>query len=259
MPFQTVKDLKMYYREQGSGDPILFIHGNVSSGAWWDYTFARMQSSPYHLIAPDLRGRGDTEGKSDDWTIATLADDVHTLAQVLQLGKVHLVGHSLGALVCIQYALDHHHEVRSLTLLAPGWVAGDMPAELGDPARIQMLVANKAMLKMALRAVAMKHPQKGWDYLETESLKQTDAASLRTPQALYAFNVAARLGELGTIPTLITRGVGDMVVPEAIVMHSVKGIPGAHYVQIADATHSPNVETPDEWVRLLRQHVEGVK
>jgi pimeloyl-ACP methyl ester carboxylesterase len=258
MPFLEVHDLKMHYLDQGNpnGTPIVFIHGNVSSSVWWKYTLDRLSGTSYRLIAPDLRGRGETEGSADNWTIETLAHDVRGLIEALGLGSVHLVGHSLGALVAIQYALDYKPEVRSLFLLAPGWVAGDMPAEVADPARIQMMVQNKAILKAALRMTAANHPEAGWEVLESASLRQQDAASYRTPVALKQWAVAARLRELDGIPTTVARGVHDSVIPESVVLASAQGIPHARYEVIEGATHSPNVEVPDAFVAILRAHLE---
>ncbi|GAB4554478.1 MAG: alpha/beta fold hydrolase [Anaerolineae bacterium] len=255
MPTIAVKDLTMHYLDQGTGEAVLFIHGNVSSSAWWRYTFERMSAMPYRLIAPDLRGRGATGGSAESFTIDTLADDIHALITALNLPQVHLVGHSLGACVAIQYALNHRNFVQSLYLLAPGWVAGDMPDAVGDPERIKMLVDNKALLKAALRMTAQKHPDEGWSALEAASMQQTDAASYRTPVALKQWNVAARLGEIGGIPTTIARGEGDTVVPESVVMDSVNGIPNAVYSVFAGATHSPNVEIPDQFVASLVAHL----
>ena len=257
MPTIQVGDLKMHYLEQGSGDPVVLIHGNTSSSVWWEYTLQRMGDT-YHFIAPDLRGRGDTEGPSANWTVEMLADDVRGLLEALNIGAAHFVGHSLGANVAIQYALDHRDDVKSLTLLNPGWVAGDMPDEVGDPARVQAMIADKKLLKMALRGIAMMHPDNdAWKRLEAASLKQTDEASLRGPEALKAWIVVDRLGELAGIPTLVARGAGDQFIStEAVCKTIVDNIPGAQYEEIPGATHSPNVETPDAWVALLRRHLE---
>lgn len=261
MPSTAVKDLQIYYRDQGYpiATPIVFIHGNVSSSAWWEYIYRRLAGSPYRLIAPDLRGRGQTGGTADQWTIETLADDLHHLLTEIGIGRAHIVGHSLGGVVAIQYALDHKANVRSLYLLAPGWVKGDMPEAVGDPARIKMLVENKAILKMALRATASAHPDEGWSFFEEASMQQSDAASLRSPAALKQWNVHARLGELAGIPTVVARGEGDIIVPEPVVMDSANGIPGAKYETFAGATHSPNIEVPDAFAASLMRHWESVR
>jgi pimeloyl-ACP methyl ester carboxylesterase len=231
MPTAAIGDLDMFYREQGSGEPVVLIHGNAASSLWWEYTLQRMGNS-YHFIAPDLRGRGDTEGPAADWTIETL-----------------------------QYALDHRADVKSLTLLNPGWVAGDMPAAIGDPSRIEAMIANKDLLKMALRAIAIKHPDDAnWKRLEAASLQQKDEASLRGPAALVEWAVADRLHELAGIPTLIVRGAEDQFIStKAVCQNILDNLPGARYVEIPGASHSANIETPDAWVAVLRDHLASVK
>lgn len=260
MPTAAIGDLKMHYLEQGSGQPVVLIHGNTSSSAWWEYTLTRMGGA-YHFIAPDLRGRGDTEGPAAEWTIETLAGDVRGLVAHLGLGPAHLVGHSLGSNVALQYALDGPADVKSLTLLNPGWVAGDMPAMLADAARIAAMVANKDQLKLALRATAINHPDDdNWKRLEATSLKQRDEASLRGPAALQAWAVADRLGELTGIPTLVVRGAEDQFLStRAVCQHILDNLPGARYLEIPGASHSPNVETPDAWVAALREHLASVE
>ena len=260
MPTAAIGDLEMFYREQGSGDPVVLIHGNTASSLWWEYTLQRMGNT-YHFIAPDLRGRGDTEGPAAKWTIETLADDVRALLEHLGISAAHLVGHSLGSDVALQYALDHRADVRSLTLLNPGWVAGDMPAAIGDPARIEAMIANKDLLKMALRAIAIKHPDNAdWKRLEAASLQQKDEASLRSPTALMVWAVADRLHELAGISTLVVRGAEDQFISTKDVCQNIlDNLPGSRYIEIPGASHSANVETPDAWVTVLSEHLASVK
>ncbi len=260
MPTAAIGDLKMHYLDQGSGQPVVLIHGNTSSSAWWEYTLQRVRGD-YRFIAPDLRGRGDTEGPAADWTIETLADDVRGLVEHLGLGPAHFVGHSLGSDVALQYALDHPADVKSLTLLNPGWVAGDMPPMLADAARIAAMVANKEQLKLALRATAIHHPDDdNWKRLEAASLKQKDEASLRGPAALQAWAVADRLGELAGISTVIVRGADDQFLStHAVCWAILDNLPGARYLEIPGASHSPNVETPDAWVAALLEHLASVE
>lgn len=260
MPTAVIGDLTMHYLEQGRGTPLVLVHGNTSSSVWWEYTLARLGDA-YHCIAPDLRGRGETVGPAADWTIETLADDLRGLLTHLGIGAAHLVGHSLGGDVVLQYALDHRADVLSLTLLNPGWVAGDMPALLADEARVQAMVADKNLLRLALRGIAMLHPDDDrWKRLEAASLQQRDEASLRSISALKAWNVADRLHILAGIPTLVARGVEDQYLSTAAVCQKIiDNLPGARLVEIPGASHSPNVEAPDAWVAVLREHLAAVK
>lgn len=257
MPYCKVGDLNVHYLEQGTGETVVLVHGNTSSSVWWEYTLQRMAGDSYHFIAPDMRGRGDTEGSAAEWTVWMLSHDLSGLIEALNLGSVHLVGHSLGSNVAVQFALDHPNKVKSLTLLNPGWVAGDMPAEIADENRVKMMVENKELLKMALRGVAMKHPDdENWQRLVEASLKQHDEASLRGVRAVRDWVVVDKLGVLAHIPTLVVRGALDTYLStEAVAMKIVENLPGAKYQVIENASHSPNVEAPDEWVALLRDHL----
>ncbi len=103
------------------GTPIIFIHGNVSSGRFWEETLAALPAG-YRGLAPDLRGYGESETLPVDATrgMGDFADDLHALVETLGLGAVHLVGWSLGGNVALQYAIDHPAHVASLTLVAVG-------------------------------------------------------------------------------------------------------------------------------------------
>ncbi|NDJ87473.1 MAG: alpha/beta hydrolase [Chloroflexi bacterium] len=260
MPQVDVGDLNVHYLEQGSGTPLILVHGNTSSSVWWEYTMARL-GDDYHIIAPDLRGRGDTEGPAADWTVETLAEDLHGLLDAIGIAEAHFVGHSLGSNVVLQFALDHKSRVSSMLLLNPGWVAGDMPSEIGDMARVQAMVADKSLMKMALRGIAAFHPEnEAWDRLVAASLKQKDEASLRGIPALQGWVIVDRLNELAGIPTLVVRGEGDSyLATEAVAMKIVENLPGAGYATIPGASHSPNVETPDAFVAILREHLANAE
>lgn len=108
----------------GSGAPVVFLHGNVSSGRFFEETMAALPAG-YRGLAPDLRGFGGSEAKPVDATrgVRDFSDDLHALFTAPELrqggAKVHLVGWSMGGAVAMQYAIDHAADVASVTLIAP--------------------------------------------------------------------------------------------------------------------------------------------
>lgn len=102
-----------------AGQPVVLIHGNVSSARFWEETMLALPQ--YQTLAPDLRGFGQSETKPVDASrgVRDFSDDLHSLLDTLGLGRVHLVGWSLGGGVVMQYALDHPERVASLVLIAP--------------------------------------------------------------------------------------------------------------------------------------------
>lgn len=120
------KRLRVHLRECGAPDgvPVVFVHGNLSTGRFWEGTM-RAIAGRFRALAPDLRGFGGTEPKPIDATrgLRDFADDLHALLESLGLtgraGGVHLVGWSVGGAVVMQYAIDHPAEVASLVLVNP--------------------------------------------------------------------------------------------------------------------------------------------
>ena len=103
------------------GIPVLFVHGNASSGRFFEETLAALPG--YRGLAPDLRGFGGSETKPLDATrgVADFSDDLYELVGSLDLEghPVHLVGWSAGGTVAMRYATDHPEAVASLILVNP--------------------------------------------------------------------------------------------------------------------------------------------
>ncbi|MDQ0993667.1 alpha/beta fold hydrolase [Streptomyces sp. V3I7] len=102
------------------GEPVVFVHGNVSSAAFWDRTLRRLPDR-YRPLAPDLRGFGGTEPLPIDATrgLRDHADDLAALLRALGIERAHLVGWSMGGGVVLQYLRDRPAAVRSATLVNP--------------------------------------------------------------------------------------------------------------------------------------------
>ena len=119
------------------GVPVLFVHGNASSGRFFEETLAALPG--YRGLAPDRRGFGASERKPLDATrgVADFSDDLRALVVSLGLGErpVHLVGWSAGGPVAMRYAVDHPGAVASLILVNPmsPYGFGGTKDEVGTP------------------------------------------------------------------------------------------------------------------------------
>ncbi|XXF78389.1 alpha/beta hydrolase [Myxococcaceae bacterium GXIMD 01537] len=114
------KRLVQNVRLAGEGFPVVFVHGNCSSSAFFGGLLARLPKG-LRGIAPDLRGFGETEPKPIDATrgMKDFSDDVAALMDALDLPKALFVAHSAGAGVVMQLALDAPHRVAGMVLEAP--------------------------------------------------------------------------------------------------------------------------------------------
>ncbi|MEU0478476.1 alpha/beta hydrolase [Streptosporangium sp. NPDC006013] len=107
--------------EATGGETVLFVHGNVSSSAFWRDTLLALAEAGHRPLAVDLRGFGDTEPAPVDATrgLRDYSDDVLALIDALGLDGVHLVGWSMGGGVVLQALRDRPAVVRSVTLVNP--------------------------------------------------------------------------------------------------------------------------------------------
>ncbi|PZF80978.1 alpha/beta fold hydrolase [Jiangella anatolica] len=117
-PRLTVNTLTLEDRD--SGEPVVFVHGNVSSSVFWQPAMLRLPDR-FRPVAVDLRGFGGTETLPVDATggVRDYADDVAGLLELLGLDDAHLVGWSMGGAVVLQLILDAPARYRSVTLVNP--------------------------------------------------------------------------------------------------------------------------------------------
>ncbi|MBB5786855.1 alpha/beta fold hydrolase [Jiangella mangrovi] len=117
-PRLTVNTLTVEGRDDG--EPVVFVHGNVSSGVFWQRAMVRLPDR-FRPVAVDLRGFGGTDTLPVDATrgVRDYADDVAGLLDTLGLDGAHLVGWSMGAAVVLQQLLDAPARYRSVTLVNP--------------------------------------------------------------------------------------------------------------------------------------------
>ena len=162
MPFINTGDMNIHYIEngtQGGLGAIIFVHGNWATSSWWEPVLASPLTKPWRGIAYDVRGRGRTTGPDSDYSIPSLAADLGSFIDALGIAAPHLVGHSLGSAIVMQFALDHPAKVRSLTVAAPAWVDG-MPNPPGTVERQRKLKDDGAAFYEAIGL-----PPKTWSSL----------------------------------------------------------------------------------------------
>lgn len=125
-----------HYIEQGTGAPLLLLHGNGEDGSYFARQFPAF--SPYfRVIAPDTRGHGRTPRGEAPFTIGQFAEDLLGLLDRLEIGRAHLLGFSDGGNIALTFALRHPERVDRLVLdganLDPSGVkrSVQLPIEIG--------------------------------------------------------------------------------------------------------------------------------
>lgn len=129
-------DIELFYREKGSGEPLILLHGNGEDGSYFVHQIEHFQSR-YRVIALDTRGHGRSPRGSAPFTIRQFALDLYDFLRAHEIPSAVLLGFSDGANIAMQFALDHPEMVRALILnggnLDPSGVrrSTQLPIELG--------------------------------------------------------------------------------------------------------------------------------
>lgn len=112
----TVNGIKLHYLIAGKGDPIVLLHGYAETSHMWRPLIAKL-SAKHTVIAPDLRGFGDSDAPAIGYTKAAMARDIHALVAALNYPKVKIVGHDIGLMVAYAYAAQYPREVDRIALM----------------------------------------------------------------------------------------------------------------------------------------------
>lgn len=136
--YADVNGTRLHYVSGGSGPAVMLLHGWPSTWLEWRPLMVLLASAGWSVIAPDLRGTGDSALAEDGYSKVNVAQDVHQLVQQLGYEQIRLVGTDIGTMVAFSYALAHPAEVSHLVLsesLLPGFGLEEMmnPATGGYP------------------------------------------------------------------------------------------------------------------------------
>ena len=93
--FADVNGVKLHYLVAGKGDPVVLLHGFAETSHMWRPLIAKL-SDKYTVIAPDLRGFGESAAPADGYTKVAMAGDIHALMKSLNHDRIRLVGQISG-------------------------------------------------------------------------------------------------------------------------------------------------------------------
>jgi len=114
--FANVNGVRLHYLIAGIGDPVILLHGYAETSHMWRPLMAKL-SSTHTVIAPDLRGAGQSSTPAAGYTKAEMAQDIHALALKLGYRNIRIVGHDIGLMVAYAYAAQYSSEVDRIVLM----------------------------------------------------------------------------------------------------------------------------------------------
>jgi pimeloyl-ACP methyl ester carboxylesterase len=114
--FADVNGIRIHYLAAGKGEPIMLLHGYAQNSHMWRPLIAELAKTNT-VIAPDLRGFGQSAKPPQGYDKKTMAQDMHALAAALGLRRVRLAGHDIGLMVAYAYAAQFPAEIDRIVLM----------------------------------------------------------------------------------------------------------------------------------------------
>lgn len=244
---QLSRDVTLQYIERGTGIPVVCLHGVTDSWGSFEPMLAHVPES-IRMIAPSLRGHGDSSRPASGYHSEDFADDVRNLLDVLDIGSAIIVGHSMGGLVALRTALRHPGRVRGLVLLdtTADWRGNTAIKELWDSpiGGMRDPVDPVFVREFQLSTIATQLPGSFIDAVVSESLK----VPARIWRATFAdFRQTSLVADLARIdaPTLIVWGDRDSICLRHDQDTLAAGIRDARFVVHPGAGHAAHWDAPD--------------
>ena len=249
--FAPRKSKTVSYRETGTGQALILMHGIGSGSAGWLQQLEKLQG--YRLIAWDAPGYGESDLlPMEKPRPADYAQALHEFIDRLLLKDVVLVASSLGCLMAGAYAAAHPERVRSMILLGPaGGYAGDEARTNERLRQYDELGADGLAEKRAPTVVSPKSPPIALELSRWLQRRVTREAYRRAVYCLGQGSLALDARKFPK-PVLVACGTEDQVTPEAGCRAIARAFQRADYRSLPGVGHVPHIEVPDTVNEIIR-------
>ncbi len=254
MPTISVNNTQLYYKERGSGDPLLLLHGLGSSAHDWQLQLNAF-ALHYRVIAPDMRGHGRSDKPRGPYSVPLFAADAAAFMRALNLPPAHVVGLSMGGMIAFQLAVDAPQLLKSLVVInSASELVPRTWAEKKDLFTRLLIAHLMGMRKMGQFLGKRLFPEPQQAELRRIFAKRwaqnNKRAYLASFHALIGWSVTERLEKI-QCPTLVVAGDMDFF-PLPYKREYTAKIPRAKLVVIPNSRHATPVDQPEKFNAVLK-------
>ncbi len=263
MPLVNLGDITLNVVERGSGPVLLLVHGYPLDHQMWRHQLDGL-AADYRVIAPDLRGFGQSTVTPGVVTMQRFANDLAALLDALKVREpITLCGLSMGGYIAWQFAQHHRQRLAKLVLCDTKAVA-----DTAEGAKARLESAQKVLAEgpqaivdgMIAKLFAPQTPSQQPDLVKGQreiilgTKPEGIAAALRGMAERE--DVSGRLGEFD-LPTLVICGEHDTIAPLEEMRSIAAELPRATFAPIAEAGHMAPLEQPTAVNQALRTFLQS--
>jgi 2-succinyl-6-hydroxy-2,4-cyclohexadiene-1-carboxylate synthase len=257
------------YYDEGQGPVLLLLHGFTGSKLDFHDQLAWFADA-YRVVVPDIRGHGESTNTEDEatYTLDKLVDDLESFIDVLGLRDIHLLGHSMGGMVVLRYALSHHQDLASLMLMDTSSAPLTMREEMREMFKSVIEKQGvQGLINLMRSAPKPDQVKNGIDFLGEEEHWNRIEEKLGQMDMIAYKGLAAELGTSNDIteslvsiscPTTVLVGEADEPFVEPS-RRMAEMVPNAELHIISGASHCPQYENAARWKEVISAHLNRSK
>ncbi len=251
MPTVNTSGAEIYYEVHGEGPAVVFAHGRGGNAAsWWQQVprFARQ----YRVVVFDHRAFGRSRCAPGAFDRARFSDDLLAILDAEGIERSAIVCQSMGGWTGLRTALRHPERVSCLVL-------SNTPAGIDTPQVAHALQRTRQQFAeqgVGRAAVAVdfpaRAPERAYLYAQIGSL------NVNLPEDLYNSGDTTAPGALASLkpPTLFITSENDRLFSPRLIESLAGLVPGARFVELPEAGHSPYFETPEVFNDLVAEFLD---
>ena len=280
--FDRGNGVKLHYLDEGSGDPVVMVHGNPTWSFYYRNLASRLaESGQYRVIVPDHVGCGRSDKPGDDqydYTLASRVDDLDKLLDHLGVTQnITLVVHDWGGMIGLTYAVRHPERIARLVVLNTGafplppskWFPWPLWICRNTKVGAMLVRGGNAFAAIAARECCKRHPM-GHD-LRSAYTAPYDSWDHRIATLRFVQDIPLRAGDRGfdliqstadglsqfqDRPMLIAWGLKDFVFDHHFLAEWVRRFPGAEVHRFKDCGHYILEDARDEVIPLVESFLQ---
>jgi pimeloyl-ACP methyl ester carboxylesterase len=256
------KDLSLYYRIAGDGEPVVLLHGFGEDSTIWDTMIGEL-SKDYKLIVPDLAGSGRSTGKMEDISMSSLAEQIIPILAKEKIDSCYMIGHSMGGYITLAFAEKYPEKLKGFGLFHSTAFADSDEKKSVRNKNIEFIKKHGSdkFLQQAIPNLFSEYSKTNLPELVDELMERYKNFS---PTALVAYTEAMRDRPDRTEvlrnfnkPVLLIIGEFDTAIPIEQSMKLCKIADFAYIYIGARSGHMGMLEEPEFCLKAVRDFLSG--
>jgi pimeloyl-ACP methyl ester carboxylesterase len=261
MATAIIGDITIGYDDEGTGDALVLVHGHPFDRSMWGPQVERFSRAGWRVIAPDLRGYGESTVVPGKTTLDVFARDIAGLLDRLGVERFVLGGLSMGGQIVLECHRLFAHRLRGLVLADTSAPADSEEMREWRRATAERLLregmgpyAAEVLHKMVSRGAP---PEVIMQVLGMMRGTDPEGAAAALRGRAERPDYVAMLAEVA-VPALVVVGAADEFTPVADARQMSDAIPDAALVVVEGAAHMPNLERPADFDEALQTFLKAL-